>query len=192
MADAPHPDHNDESPPEATVTSTKTAETSSEAVVLVGHGGVAKDTPRELVRELRMLEAKRHREGGPMSAREAELDDKVRNWPRTPRTDPYKYGIGKLAEALRPMLGDRELTIAYNEFCAPSIDTAIDALVARGITDIAVITTMFTPGGSHSEYEIPEILAAARERHPTARIRYAWPFDLQRAAAFLRDTLDTA
>ncbi len=159
------------------------------AVLLVGHGGVAKDTPRELVRELRMLEARRHQSGEPMSAREAELDRTVRDWPRTPASDPYKYGLEELATALRAQLAGRRLSIAYNEFCAPSIDEAMDALVADGVAEVEVITTMFTPGGSHSEYEIPEILAGVRRRHPGLMVRYAWPFDMQRAATFLVDTL---
>jgi sirohydrochlorin cobaltochelatase len=42
---------------------------------------------------------------------------------------------------------------------------------------ITVTTTMVTPGGSHSEIEIPETLARLRPRHPGIDLRYAWPFD---------------
>ena len=37
---------------------------------------------------------------------------------------------------------------------------------------------MFTPGGYHSEVEIPEILDHLRPQHPEVELRYAWPFDL--------------
>jgi sirohydrochlorin cobaltochelatase len=54
-----------------------------------------------------------------------------------------------------------------------------------------VATTMFTPGGSHPEREIPAILERARERHPTTEIQYAWPFDLDLAAEFLAKQMET-
>jgi sirohydrochlorin cobaltochelatase len=159
-----------------------------DAVILIGHGGVARDTPRELVRELKALEGARHARGGPMSERERELDHQVRYWPRTPESDPYKIGLEQIAAALRPKLGGTKLVLAYNEFCAPSIDEAIDALVAEGHRRIKLVTTMVTPGGSHAAEEIPEILEGARERHPEATLDYAWPFDLDRVAALLAET----
>jgi sirohydrochlorin cobaltochelatase len=98
----------------------------NEAVVLIGHGGSATDTPRALVGELKRLEAERQaRRELTMSPREAELDRQVRAWPRTPETDPYKYGVEEIAQALAPRLGGRRLVVAYNEFCAPSVEDAI-------------------------------------------------------------------
>jgi sirohydrochlorin cobaltochelatase len=46
---------------------------------------------------------------------------------------------------------------------------------------------MFTPGGSHSEIEIPEILDHLRPQHPEVELRYAWPFDLQQVASTLAE-----
>jgi sirohydrochlorin cobaltochelatase len=51
-------------------------------------------------------------------------------------------------------------------------------LVGQGATSITVLTTMFTPGGSHSEVEIPEILDHLRPKYHAVELRYAWPFDL--------------
>ncbi|MBH0197829.1 MAG: hypothetical protein HP497_00200 [Nitrospira sp.] len=48
-------------------------------------------------------------------------------------------------------------------------------------------TTMLTPGGSHSEVEIPETLARLRPRHPGIDLCYAWPFDLQLVAKTLAE-----
>ena len=48
---------------------------------------------------------------------------------------------------------------------------------------------MFTPGGSHSEVEIPEALATLRRKHPEIILRYAWPFDLDRVAGLMADQL---
>ena len=161
------------------------------AIVLVGHGGIAKGIPPELVGELKRLEAERQRGGeAHMSEREAELDRQVRNWPRTPESDPYKFGLEALANRLAPRLGGRRLMVAYNEFCAPSVDDAIDTLVAEGWNRLTLVTTMFTRGGSHAEFEIPALVAAARQRHPRIRIDYAWPFDLEQIADFLGRHLD--
>jgi len=164
---------------------------SFEAVILVGHGGIASDTPPELVAELKQLEGMRRRTGGPQAgAREAELDLRIREWPRTAATDPYKAGLEAVAAKLRGRLGGRRLEIAYNEFCAPSLRTAIERLVADGATSITVMTTMFTPGGSHSELEMPEEIEHIRRDHPGVRIEYAWPYRLDTIADFLLAHLD--
>jgi sirohydrochlorin cobaltochelatase len=46
---------------------------------------------------------------------------------------------------------------------------------------------MFTPGGSHSEVEIPEILDHLRPQHPGVELRYDWLFDLQLVASTLAE-----
>ena len=50
-----------------------------------------------------------------------------------------------------------------------------------------VTTTMFTPGGSHSEVEIPKILDYIRLQHPEVTLRYARPFDLTLVANTLAE-----
>jgi len=161
-----------------------------DAVILVGHGGIACDTPQELVAELKRLEGARKRQGeSQMSDREAELDREVRNWPRTAQTDPYQAGLEAVAQRLRPRLGERRLVVAYNEFCSPSVDEAIDSLVTEGAKRITLLTTMFTRGGSHAEIEIPAIVEAASRRHPCVTIVYRWPFDLDNIADFLASHL---
>jgi sirohydrochlorin cobaltochelatase len=156
------------------------------AVLLVGHGGLPRDAPAELVREVKRLEAERRARGeAEMSAREAELDRTLREWPRTAETDPYKSGLEAIARELAPRLKGKRLALAYNEFCAPSVEQAIADLVAEGAERITLLTTMFTRGGSHSEVEIPEVVAHAQTRHPNVTIDYAWPFDLDRVADFL-------
>jgi sirohydrochlorin cobaltochelatase len=154
------------------------------AIVLVGHGGVPADCPRELVRQLKALEGRRAHGGAP-SDEERALDRRIRHWPRTPENDPYQAGLERLAAALRGRLDGVRLAIAYNEFCAPSLDDAVEALIADGVGAITVVPTMLTPGGSHSEIEIPATLAALRERHPQVTLRYAWPVDVDLLAAML-------
>ena len=62
-------------------------------LILVGHGGIPKDYPADLVSKMKRLEAQRRAAGQPMSVEELELDTKIRTWPRTPETDPYQAGL---------------------------------------------------------------------------------------------------
>jgi sirohydrochlorin cobaltochelatase len=164
-----------------------------EAVVLIGHGGSASDIPRALIAELKRLESERQaRKVLVMSPREAELDKQVREWPRTPATDPYKYGVEAIAAALAPKLPGLRLVVAYNEFCAPSVEDAIEGLVADGVERIALISTMFTRGGIHAEFEIPAIVVETRKKHPGVTVEYAWPYDADFIAEFLAGQLAKA
>ena len=156
-------------------------------VILVGHGGIPKGCPSELVMKLKRLEGLRRTAGTPMSAEEHALDTTIRRWPRTPETDPYQSGLEAVASRLRAILGEVLFAVAYNEYCAPTLKESAEELIKKGATHITVTTTMFTPGGSHSEVEIPEILAQLRPQYPGVELRYAWPFDLQHVASTLAE-----
>ena len=158
-------------------------------VILVGHGGIPKDYPREPLTKLKTLEAKRRASGSEPSQEELELDRLVRQWPRTATTDPYQAGFEALAAQLKASLPGEHFAIAYNEFCAPTVEEAVDAMIETGVTTITVVPSMLTPGGSHSEIEIPESLARLKARHPHVDLRYAWPFDLSAVAGMLADQL---
>src|SRR3972149_6513371 len=158
-------------------------------VILVGHGGIPKGCPQELVTKLKRLEAQRRAAKLPPSPEEIELDTKTRQWPRTLETDPYQSGLEAVATQLRADLGDVLFAVAYNEFCAPTLAESVEELIKKGATEITVITTMFTPGGSHSEVEIPEILERLRPLHPNVVLRYAWPFDLSLVANTLAEQI---
>ncbi len=154
-------------------------------VILVGHGGIPKDVPREDVMKLKRLEGQRRASGSPPSSEELELDQRIRRWPRTPDTDPYRAGLESLAARLRPLLDGALFGIAYNEYCAPTLEEAAAELIEHGVQDITVVSSMATPGGSHSEIEIPETIERLRARHPETTFRYAWPFDLDLIAGLL-------
>lgn len=156
-------------------------------VILVGHGGIPKGCPQELVTKLKRLEAQRRAAGAPMSEEERELDIRIRRWPRTPETDPYQSGLEAVAAQLQANLGKVLFAVAYNEFCAPTLEDSVKELIKKGATHITVTTTMFTPGGSHSEVEIPEILERLRKQYPDIVLRYAWPFDLLMVAKLLQE-----
>jgi sirohydrochlorin cobaltochelatase len=158
-------------------------------VILVGHGGIPRGCPQDLVTKLKRLEGQRRAAKQPASAEELELDRKIRRWPRNAETDPYQAGLEAVAARLRADLGEVLFAVAYNEFCAPTLEESMDALIKKGATHITVATTMFTPGGSHSEIEIPEILERLRAQYPTVVLRYAWPFDLESVAKTLAEQI---
>jgi len=162
-------------------------EASVKGVILVGHGGIPKDCPQDLVTRLKRLEAQRRASKQPPSTEELELDKIIRRWPRTAQTDPYQCGLEAVASQLRVQLNKVLFAVAYNEFCAPTLEESIETLIKQGATEITVTTTMFTPGGSHSEVEIPEILDHMRPQHPEVTLRYAWPFDLTLVANTLAE-----
>jgi sirohydrochlorin cobaltochelatase len=54
-------------------------------VILVGHGGVPTDCPPELVADFKRQEAAAR---GARTPALASADKKLRDWPRTPKTDP--------------------------------------------------------------------------------------------------------
>ncbi len=164
-------------------------DTSQQAVILVGHGGVPKDYPQELVTKLMRLEAQRRASGTPATSEEIELDQRIRRWPRTAQTDPYQTGLESLATRLRPFLNGIPLALAYNEFCTPTLEEAVAELVGVGAQEITVLSSMLTPGGSHSELEIPETLQHLRAQYPLVTLRYAWPFDLTMVGSMLAEHL---
>ena len=157
----------------------------NESIILVGHGGLPSDCPQDIVAKLKKLEMDRRRRGVPASDEEKELDRKVRSWPRSPESDPYKVGLEKIAGHLADKMPDCEVVAAYNEFCAPSIEEAADNLVESGAKSISLISSMFTPGGSHSDKEIPEEVDELRKKYPEVKFCYAWPFDLNSIAEFM-------
>ncbi len=158
-------------------------------VILVGHGGIPKGCPQELITKLKRLESQRRAANLPPSQEELELDNKIRQWPRTAETDPYQAGLEAVAARLQAQLNGALFAVAYNEFCAPTLEQSVELLIKQGATHITVTTTMFTPGGSHSEVEIPEILDHLRPTYPNVELRYAWPFDLNSVANTLADQI---
>ena len=157
-------------------------------VVLIGHGSPALDCPPQLVGELMSLEWRQEHagsQGHQLEGRAGELDAAIRNWPRRADNDPYKRGLEQLAEALRPLLPTDHFVIGYNEFCRPSISEAVEQVIGTGAARVLVIPTMLTPGGVHSEVDIPRALEELRRAHPAVAIEYVWPFDLRQVAVLL-------
>ena len=162
----------------------------NKGIILVGHGGIPKGFPADEVSKLKRLEAQRRAAGQPMSAEELELDTKIRTWPRTPETDPYQAGLQALGTQMKPLVNGALFTLAYNEFCGPTLEQAVEDLIQQGAESITVVSTMFTPGGSHSEYEIPEEMEELRQKHPGVTLHYAWPFNLNHVSKMLVEHME--
>lgn len=157
------------------------------AVLLVGHGGIPKDLPYEFVMRLKRLEAARRASGDAPSPEEEDLNNRIRRWPRTPANDPYQAGLERLAVHLRPRLNGALFALAYNEFCAPTLDEAVEELVKTGAQHITILSSMLTPGGSHAEVEIPEAIRELQAKYPAVTLQYAWPFNLDLVASMLAE-----
>ncbi len=155
--------------------------------VLAMHGEPPNDFPKDEFARFFALHARLHyAEGGDadLHRRYADLDAKMRGWPRTAENDPFYAGSQQMAKQLRESTG-LEVVVGFNEFCGPTVEQAIEDAVARKAENIVVVTPMMTQGGIHAEIQIPATVKQARERHPGVSIRYAWPFDPSEVAQFL-------
>lgn len=156
-------------------------------VVLAMEGVPPADFPKRELDEFLALRARLEHatpSEGPGSARYRELEKKLRDWPRTDDNDPYQAAALALAREVGSATGC-EVLVGFDEFCAPSLDQAIDFAAASDTESVLVVTPIMTPGGEHSERHVPAAVSRARDRYPGKRIAYAWPFPVADVAAFL-------
>ncbi len=157
-------------------------------ILLAMHGAPPNDFPRRELGEFFSLRTRLAHSAGPdratMEQRHAELEARMLAWPRTAQNDPYYAAAQDLAAQLR-LTAEAEVVVGFNEFCAPTLDEALDQAMAQTPDRVVVVTPMMTRGGEHSEVDIPEAVRRAKERHPGVPIVYAWPFDVSDIALFL-------
>ena len=168
--------------------------TNETVIVLAMHGEPPRDYPNKELGEFFRLHAQVEMgrlQDPQQRQRYAELDARIRNWPRTAENDPFYVGSQAMADQLRKATG-KEVIVGFNEFCGPSIDEALEQAVSRKPEEVIVITPMMTPGGGHSEMEIPAAVSRAQESYPDVTISYIWPFDLSEVAQFLAAQIDRA
>ena len=138
----------------------------------------------ELVKLHRIVEKLGGRAPPEIRRRYHELDSKIRDWDRNPENDPFWAASNTLAKELESSTGF-EVVVGYNEFCGPSLDKALDAAAGKSATKVIVITPMMTPGGEHSEDDIPAAISSAKERFEEVEFIYAWPFPVEDVVSFL-------
>jgi sirohydrochlorin cobaltochelatase len=157
-------------------------------IVLVMHGVPPNNFPENDMAELFGLQARlKHATGAERLALERrllELDAKMRKWPRTAQNDPFYAGSQELAANLSRTTGF-EVIVGFNEFCAPSLEDALNEAIAKEAEKVIVITPMMTRGGEHSEVDIPAAVQTVQAKHPEIPILYVWPFKVSEVANFL-------
>lgn len=160
-------------------------------IVLAMHGAPPNDvSPREVIELVGLHHGLEHAPAfvrAWLRSRYRKLDARMRARPRSAQNDPFWAGSQELAEHLQAATG-APVIVGYNEFCAPTLDEALDQAAAQADT-VMVITPMMTRGGEHSEIEIPDAVRRAQERHPTVSFKYVWPLEVAAVARFLAEQM---
>ncbi len=76
-----------------------------------------------------------------------------------------------VAEGVRDRLPQFEVESGFLEFARPTLGEGLDALVARGVTDILAVPGMLFAAG-HAKNDIPSVLNRYQACHEGVRIRY--------------------
>jgi sirohydrochlorin cobaltochelatase len=162
-------------------------------IVLAMHGAPPSDFPKQELAEYFRLHAQFEHGGGmpqeKLLPRYKELEQRIRRSPRTAENDPFYMGSMDLALNLRQAT-NMNIMLGFNEFCAPSLDEALQAGARSGAERVIVVTPMLTRGGEHAEKDIPASIERARQEHPGIEFIYAWPFPLAEIIRFLSDHLN--
>jgi sirohydrochlorin cobaltochelatase len=147
-------------------------------IIVVGHGQLPSDLPKEVRERYFRLRANPRKKPDEERLYE-ELDRTIANWPRNNLNDPYWNSLRKLAELIRIKLHEEyDVVVAFNEFCAPHIENALEDACRKGYDTIVVVPTMLIPGGVHSEEEIPSTIEKISTKYGK-RISYVWPFNTE-------------
>jgi sirohydrochlorin ferrochelatase len=86
----------------------------------------------------------------------------------------------ELADAWQRLRPDRLQAAGFLEFARPTIGEAIDDLVARGATTVAVVPAMLTAAG-HVKNDVPSEIHESRARHPGVAFHMARALDIHPA-----------
>ena len=157
-------------------------------IVLAMHGMPPKDFPRSEIAEMmelhKKLETTTVDNTSKMKHRFIELDNKMRNWPRNNENDPFYFSSKEMALQLTEKT-KCEVNVGFNEFCSPSLETALTETAMKKPDKILVVTPMLTRGGTHTEKDIPNTIKNVQKRYKEVPIVYAWPYDIYEVTEFL-------
>jgi sirohydrochlorin cobaltochelatase len=119
-----------------------------------------------------------------LESRYEELGQKMQDWPRRRQNDPFFTSSQEIAAELGRICRS-DVFLGFNEFCAPSLDEALERATSSGAARVFVVTPMMTRGGEHSEKDIAQAVKKAQEKHSSVKFVYAWPFETSEVAEFL-------
>ena len=84
--------------------------------------------------------------------------------------DPEWAGpMRRTAARIGELTPDVPVSLAFMEFLTPTLDAAVDHLVAMGVTDICVVPVFLAQGG-HLKRDVPRMVAQAAQRHPAVSV----------------------
>lgn len=64
------------------------------------------------------------------------------------------------------------VSLAFMEFMTPTLDEAVDRLVAQGVTEVRIVPVFLAQGG-HLKRDVPLAVAQAAQRHPMLSVSLA-------------------
>lgn len=104
------------------------------------------------------------------------------------RDPQWQLPVQAVAQRIHTRAPLAAVRCAYLELCDPPFALTVDALVAAGARHITVLPLFFGLG-RHAREELPELLHAARQRHPSITL-HALPTAGEQAAVLdlLADT----
>jgi len=85
------------------------------------------------------------------------------------RRDEANAQLEELAAQVRTARPDVTVEIAHLEVVGPNLESAIDCCADAGATRIVVHPFFLSPG-NHTTHDIPQLVDAARKRHPAIEI----------------------
>lgn len=101
---------------------------------------------------------------------------------RVPAANAQLEEIARLVE--REAGAETLVGHAHMELAEPAIPDAVDALVARGATELVVVPYFLAPG-RHATEDVPRIARAAAAKHPALALRVAEPLGVHELLARL-------
>jgi len=81
------------------------------------------------------------------------------------RDPQWAQPMVRLQTVVCERLPDVDVRLAFLEFMTPTLDLAIDAAVQAGARDVAIVPVFLAQGG-HVKRDVPNLVEAARLRHP--------------------------
>jgi len=106
---------------------------------------------------------------------------------RDPR---WREPFERMADELRGSLGIDGVRLVYMEFVPPTLQDAAAEAVGQGVECLRILP-LFLAGGAHVDRDIPEQVAATRQRFPDLRIEVLPPVGEDRRFAALLRTVAT-
>lgn len=103
------------------------------------------------------------------------------------RDSRWREPFDRLLALWRSQHSATPVELAFLEMMEPSLETAVNNLIAGGATDITVVPVFFGQGG-HLRNDFPVLLDACRQQHPNIQLS-ATPA-VGEAAAVLQAIID--